>query len=105
MAKKPEEQKHEAKPKAPKPQQAPKKAAKKEAPAPKAAGPQLPAPPARLAVEYRDKIVPQLMQKFGYKTVMQVPRIRKITLNMGVGETTGDKKMLDNALGDLVKIA
>jgi large subunit ribosomal protein L5 len=45
------------------------------------------------------------MQKFGYKTVMQVPRIRKITLNMGVGETTGDKKMLDNALADMVKIA
>ncbi|HEX9396156.1 MAG TPA: 50S ribosomal protein L5 [Burkholderiales bacterium] len=54
---------------------------------------------------YREKVVPDLMQKFGYKTVMQVPRIRKITLNMGVGETTADKKMLDNALGDMVKIA
>jgi large subunit ribosomal protein L5 len=45
------------------------------------------------------------MQKFGYKTVMQVPRIRKITLNMGVGETTADKKMLDNAVADMARIA
>ena len=45
------------------------------------------------------------MQKFGYKTVMQVPRIRKITLNMGVGETTSDKKVLDNAVADMAKIA
>src|SRR6185436_5171183 len=110
MAKKPEDKK-EAKPKqqaaAPKPQQ-PKKEAKgapKADAAPKPAGPQLPAPPARLATLYREKVVPDLMQKFGYKTVMQVPRIRKITLNMGVGEATSDKKMLDNALGDLVKIA
>jgi large subunit ribosomal protein L5 len=86
---------------------APKKEApaKKEAAAPRPAGPQQPAPPARLATYYKDKVVPDLMQKFGYKTVMQVPRIRKITLNMGVGETTGDKKMLDNAMADLVKIA
>src|SRR5262245_54022640 len=92
-----------------KPQQAPKKEAqaKKDAaaPAPKAAGPQQPAPPARLATYYKDKVVPDLMAKFGYKTIMQVPRLRKITLNMGVGETTGDKKMLDNALADMVKIA
>jgi large subunit ribosomal protein L5 len=81
--------------------------AKKEAaaPAPKPSGPRLPAPPARLATYYKDKVVPDLMAKFGYKTVMQVPRINKITLNMGVGETTGDKKMLDNAMADLVKIA
>ena len=45
------------------------------------------------------------MKKFGYKTPMQVPRIRKITLNMGVGETVGDKKILDNAVGDMTKIA
>jgi len=45
------------------------------------------------------------MKKFGYKTSMQVPRIKKITLNMGVGETTTDKKILDNAVADLTKIA
>src|SRR2546422_7064126 len=67
--------------------QAPKKeaAAKKEA-APKSDAPQLPAPPARLAIYYREKVVPELMQKFAYKTVMQVPRLHKITLNMGVGD-------------------
>jgi len=77
---------------------------KKEA-APKAEGPQEPAPPARLATFYKDKVVPDLMQKFGYKTIMQVPRIRKITLNMGVGETTSDKKVLDAAVADMQKIA
>jgi large subunit ribosomal protein L5 len=88
------------------------KAAKKEAPgkkdanAPKAAsGPQLPAPPARLAIHYRDKVVPDLMQKFGYTTTMQVPRIKKITLNMGVGETVNDKKVLDHAVADMTRIA
>ena len=93
--------------KAPPKQAAPKKEPKKEAAAaaPKASGPRLPAPPARLSVYFKEKVVPDLMQKFGYKTVMQVPRIRKITLNMGVGETTSDKKMLDNALADMVKIA
>jgi large subunit ribosomal protein L5 len=65
----------------------------------------VPVPPARLQLFYREKVVPELMKKFGYKSVMQVPRIKKITLNMGVGETTGDKKVLDNAVGDLVKIA
>jgi large subunit ribosomal protein L5 len=77
---------------------------KKEA-APKAQAPQEPAPPARLAIHYREKVVPELMQKFGYKTVMQVPRLRKITVNMGVGETTSDKKVLDNAVADMTKIA
>jgi large subunit ribosomal protein L5 len=90
-------------------QKAPKKeaAAKKEkdAAAPKASAPEQPAPPPRLAVHYKQKVVPDLMQKFGYKTVMQVPRIRKITLNMGVGETTSDKKVLDNAVADMAKIA
>jgi len=81
-------------------------AGKKEAAAPKvAAGPELPAPPARLATYYREKVVPDLMQKHGYKTVMQVPRIKKITINMGVGETTTDKKVLDNAVADMTKIA
>jgi large subunit ribosomal protein L5 len=79
--------------------------AKREAAAPKADVPELPAPPARLAAYYKDKVVPELMQKFGYKTVMQVPRLRKITVNMGVGETTTDKKILDNAVADMAKIA
>ena len=72
---------------------------------PKSTAPELPAPPARLAVQYREKVVPDLMQKHGYKTVMQVPRIRKITINMGVGETTTDKKVLDAAVADMAKIA
>ena len=79
-------------------------APKKEA-APKSDVPEMPAPPARLATYYKDKVVPDLMQKFGYKTVMQVPRIRKITVNMGVGETTSDKKVLDHAVADMAKIA
>jgi len=101
----------EAKPKQqeaqPQQAKAPKKEARKEvAGAPKAAsGPQLPAPPARLAVQYRDKIVPDLMKKFGYKSVMQVPRIKKIIINMGVGETVNDKKVLDHALADMTRIA
>jgi large subunit ribosomal protein L5 len=73
--------------------------------APRPAAPEVPAPPARLATYYREKVVPDLMQKHGYKTVMQVPRIRKITINMGVGETTTDKKILDNAVADMTKIA
>jgi large subunit ribosomal protein L5 len=99
-----------AKPKQEAQQQA--KAPKKEAPRkeaasapPKATGPQLPAPPARLATLYRDKVVPDLMKKFGYKTVMQVPRIKKITLNMGVGESVNDKKVLDHAVADMTRIA
>ena len=60
---------------------------------------------ARLREHYREKVVPDLMKQFGYKTEMQVPRIRKITLNMGVGETVQDKKILDHAVGDLTKIA
>jgi large subunit ribosomal protein L5 len=104
------QEKPEKKPAPQQAQQAPKpkkeaQAAKKEAAPAKPAGPRLPAPPARLAVYYREKVVPDLMQKFGYKTVMQVPRIRKITLNMGVGETTTDKKILDHAVADMTKIA
>ena len=94
-------------PKAAKPQGQPRKEAPKKdaAPAKKDAAPELPAPPARLAQFYREKVVPELTQKFGYQSPMQVPRLKKITLNMGVGETTGDKKVLDNALADMQKIA
>jgi large subunit ribosomal protein L5 len=60
---------------------------------------------ARLRDQYREKIVPDLIQKFGYKSVMQVPRLAKITLNMGVGEAVNDKKNIDMAVGDLTKIA
>jgi len=91
-----------------KPQQAKpqgKKDSPKGPPVAKDEGPRIPAPPARLATYYREKVVPDLQQKFGYKTVMQVPRIRKITLNMGVGETTTDKKVLDNAVADMTRIA
>ena len=59
----------------------------------------------RLQTIYREKIVPEMMKKFGYKTVMQVPRLEKITLNMGVSEAVSDKKVMDNAVGDLTKIA
>jgi large subunit ribosomal protein L5 len=60
---------------------------------------------ARLQEHYRDKIVTELTQKFGYKTVMQVPRITKITLNMGVGDAVNDKKNIDAAVGDMTRIA
>ena len=59
----------------------------------------------RFSSLYHDTIVPELMKKFGYKTVMQVPRITKITLNMGVGEAVNDKKLVENALNDMTKIA
>jgi large subunit ribosomal protein L5 len=96
-ASKPQQQQAKAQPK--------KEAQKPAAAAPKAEVPQVPAPPARLAVYYREKVVPELSQKYGYKSVMQVPRIKKITINMGVGETTSDKKVLDNAVADMTKIA
>ena len=54
---------------------------------------------------YHDTIVPEMMKKFGYKTTMQVPRLTKITLNMGVGEAVNDKKLVDAAVGDMTKIA
>jgi len=60
---------------------------------------------ARLQAVYREKIVPELVKKFGYKSIMEVPRITKITLNMGVSEAVADKKVMDNAVGDLTKIA
>ncbi|MDZ7592325.1 MAG: 50S ribosomal protein L5 [Rubrivivax sp.] len=64
-----------------------------------------PAPQARLHTIYREKIVPELMAKFGFTSVMQVPRLQKITLNMGVGEAVSDKKVMDAAVGDMTKIA
>ena len=60
---------------------------------------------ARLHEHYRESVVPELTKKFGYTSAMEVPRITKITVNMGVGESTSDKKILDNAVGDLTKIA
>ena len=60
---------------------------------------------ARLQAIYRDSISPALIEKFGYKSPMQVPRITKITLNMGVSEAVSDKKVMENAVGDLTKIA
>jgi len=62
-------------------------------------------PASRLQAHYRDTVVKQLMEQFGYKTVMQVPRIEKITLNMGVGEAVADKKIMDNAVADMTKLA
>ena len=60
---------------------------------------------AKLHDYYRDQVVNELIAKFGYKSVMQVPRIEKITLNMGVGEALTDKKLLDNAVADLTAIS
>ncbi|MDR1064285.1 MAG: 50S ribosomal protein L5 [Azoarcus sp.] len=60
---------------------------------------------ARLQQFYKDTVVPGLLKQFGYKSVMEVPRITKITLNMGVGEAVGDKKVLEFAVGDMTKIA
>lgn len=60
---------------------------------------------ARLQEFYREKVVPDLVKKFGYTSTMQVPRITKITLNMGVSEAVSDKKVMEHAVGDLTKIA
>ncbi|MDR2333261.1 50S ribosomal protein L5 [Diaphorobacter ruginosibacter] len=60
---------------------------------------------ARLQKYYREKIVAELTEKFGYKSPMEVPRLTKITLNMGVSEAVADKKVMDHAVGDLTKIA
>ncbi len=59
----------------------------------------------RLQTHYKDVVAPALMKQFGYKSTMQVPRISKITLNMGVGEAVADKKIMDHAVGDMKKIA
>jgi large subunit ribosomal protein L5 len=60
---------------------------------------------ARLKEIYKKEVVPALIKQFGYQSVMQVPRIQKIVLNMGVGEAVGDKKLLENAAGDMEKIS
>lgn len=60
---------------------------------------------ARLQSFYRETVVPELTKRFGYKSVMEVPRIEKITLNMGVGEAVADKKVMEFAVGDMQKIA
>ena len=59
----------------------------------------------RLEKFYKDTVVPQLMKEFGYENIMQVPRVTKISLNMGVGEAVGNKKILENAVADMAKIA
>jgi len=69
------------------------------------AGETKPTQPPRLQTFYREKVVPDLMKKFGFKSVMQVPRLQKITLNMGVSEAVADKKVMDHAVGDLTKIS
>jgi len=73
--------------------------------APKQGKPDRPTVPARLGVYYKDTVAKELAQKFGYKSPMQVPRIQKIVLNMGVGEAVADKKIMENAVGDMTKIA
>jgi len=60
---------------------------------------------ARLLAQYKEDIVKQMMEEFSYKSVMEVPRIEKITLNMGLGEAVGDKKVLENAVGDMTSIS
>ena len=59
----------------------------------------------RLERIYKDVVVPKMIEKFGYKNVMEVPRLSKITLNMGVGEAVGNKKILENAVADMTKIS
>jgi len=82
------------------------KAASKDAAAIKTAATDTkPAQPPRLQTYYRQQVVPDLMKKFGYKSAMQVPRLQKITLNMGVSEAVADKKVMDHAVADLTKIA
>ena len=56
---------------------------------------------ARFQEFYRETVVPKLIEQFGYKSVMEVPRIQKITLNMGVGEAVADKKVMDHAVADM----
>ena len=60
---------------------------------------------ARLQQYYKETVVPELVKQFGYSSIMEVPRISKITLNMGVSEAVSDKKVMDHAVGDLTKIA
>ena len=60
---------------------------------------------ARLQQHFREKIAPELKAKFGYKSLMEVPRVTKITLNMGLSEAVSDKKIIEHAVGDMTKIA
>lgn len=60
---------------------------------------------ARLQTYYRETVVPELMKQFGYKSIMQVPKIEKVTLNMGVGEAVADRKIIEKAVGDMTAIA
>ncbi len=71
----------------------------------KSAGKEKAAAASRLQTHYQQDVVKKLVTQFGYKSVMQVPRIEKITLNMGVGEAVNDKKIMDNAVADMAKIA
>jgi large subunit ribosomal protein L5 len=59
----------------------------------------------RFQAHYKDKVITDLMAKFGYKSLMEVPRITKVTLNMGLGDAVNDKKIIENAVGDLTKVA
>jgi large subunit ribosomal protein L5 len=67
--------------------------------------PAAPPAPARLKMFYREQVIKDLTQQFGYKSVMQVPRVDKIVLNMGVGEAVADKKIMENAVADMTRIA
>lgn len=60
---------------------------------------------ARLKEHYKEKVIPELLQSFGYKSVMEVPKITKITLNMGLGDALADKKIIEHATGDMVQIS
>ncbi|MFN9709665.1 MAG: 50S ribosomal protein L5 [Burkholderiales bacterium] len=59
----------------------------------------------RLSEQYKSRVIPELMKKFGYTSLMEVPRLTKITLNMGVGEAVSDKKVIEHAVSDLTKIS
>jgi len=79
--------------------------ARQQAPDARDERPAAPPAPARLKLFYREQVIKDLAQQFGYKSVMQVPRIDKIVLNMGVGEAVADKKIMENAVADMTKIA
>jgi large subunit ribosomal protein L5 len=95
----------QAKPAAGDKQAKPEKQAKTPPAAEKSHDANQPHQPARLKDVYRKEIVPALTKQFGYASQMQVPRISKVVLNMGVGEATADKKILENAMGDMTKIS
>lgn len=97
------EQKAPKKPAAEKKKAAPDKAAPEQAPEAKKAAPEQKLPP-RLRDKYNKDIVPKLMERFGYKNVMQVPRLQKIVLNVGLGEATANPKMIDTAVAEVSSI-